>query len=1243
MAAKGTSDIMFVPLGQPNPTMMAATTTWYEGRKEGEEGSCIPLPRTIYEANMMYMKNINHPAMNMMGSSLKAHRSCNEAIIYLYGISGAGKSSTLNHLFNREGVIPVSSSQSCTSEVCEYVSSMESDHWKVSNLQIGFIDTPGWDDTRSKDMDAFNFALMENFITTHPHLGCKTLKIYPNIILIVIRAVDNRIIGENAKTSQMLRAISQLDIVDTERPNVVFILTHAWAIPERKYSEDSRAQKKRVKQLSREFLGITAPVVMIENKFVDNNLQKCGDFTLLRDGKKQPLNLYNAMKKQMKNCNDEVGIEAVRIFFGSRHLDGKIEKRHIVDEVRIDKKYIERCRIKWSDELSKNLTLNTKTEVALILDKFIREEKDEIYQQFPDVPLEEKGFFDPLFRVLESYNIKTYKELQKSYKQILKQKKCPLNSIEKYIILNVLEIDNTVYSGESLGVIGKGFECLCEQLAPKEVFKPVESDKLVFNSTLVKKIPARYTVSQCKKLEVSYGRTSLIRSDYYSIANVRKYKESNDEVVCGFLEGFYFGVEEYIFTIALDFKNTSLNSDFSKAVESLPDEWEKCEGEFNSVFKEFFENYGYWVIIKGSAGGFLQGNYKPPNRNMPIRDIQIGIEGYIERLKNVNKEWEQEGEETSYGMMRGVEQSSIQCLGGNTDRFPDKFGKLRSDKYLGWLESLSDQPVIFEHSLTTVPIYFFVRLVSVEKGELVKDAFNSTHPDSANISYNNNDLDFSHLLAYPLTNVRPIPPYRPKRNNDSFVIIDKPLCKEETFEPIKENENENEIKQNEESVKNIPKVPMKPPQYANPIITPQKPVDPRIGESLPIFTGPRSAAPNTYRTITMVPLRPALKPKPKQKLLQSTSAENTQASQLVKRNSYTNLTIGEKLLDSSPQDLTPPSPVLESNDKPEPIPRRSVTKGNIINKLEQQLASQKRSSTISGQIPPKRALNTNEDWKPVPIPRATTKQSNQQSEYEQTQPALLQDETQDYFETEKEVEEIIDEDTREGQSIKSKSKINPDDGCFPGSSTVVLKGGIKTPIERLKRGDYVLSIDRKSLKPVYSKVYMWAHLSTETSGEFIQIHYEDGTLTLTSRHLLLCSPRTNDVPQSAQLIPAEKVRIGDVVYRVNSTKVSANPTPVINITRSIYAEGYYSPATYNSMLIVDGVACSAWSLPSSEGGLRSCHELGHWLFAPFRMADRLRMGRVLNHNLDQISGKHHYCILLEKVYEKMKGNQNYMR
>ena len=1220
MAGKKTSDILFVPYGAvPSPivTTTTPTATWYEGRKDGEEASFISLPRTVYEANMMYVKNVNHPAMNMMGSSLKAHRSCNEAIIYLYGVSGAGKSSTINHLFNRENMIPVSSSQSCTSEVAEFVSTMQSDHWKVSNLQIGFIDTPGWDDTRSQDMDAYNFALMENFIATHPYLSCKTLKIYPNIVLIVIRAVDNRLIGENAKTSQMLRAISQLEIVDTDRPNVVFILTHAWAIPERKYAEESRAQKERVRKLSREFLGVTAPVVMIENKYHDNNLERCGDFTLLRDGNKQPLNLYNAMKKLMKACNDEVGIEAVRIFFGNRHLDGKIEKKHLIDESRLDKKFVEKCKVKWTGELSKDIKLNSMTEVALILEKFKREKRDDISQHFPKVSLDENGFFGPLFRVLESYNITTSKELQKSYKQIIKQKKCPLNDVEKYILLGILEIDTTVYSDESLGVIGKGYECYCEILAPKEVFKPVESDKLIFNSTLVKKIPIRYTITPCKKLNVSYGRTSLIRSDYYSIANVRKYKNSEDGVTCGFMEGFYFGVEEYIFTTALDVRNVSFNAEFCREVEKLPNQWEDSHHRANTEFLEFFRNYGYWIILQGSAGGFLQGNYKPPNRNMPIKDIQVGIEGYIERLKNVSEDWDKNEINNPYGMMAGIEHSYIQWLGGEKEKLPNSFGQIKSSHYIPWVESLTEQPVIFEHSLTNVPIYEFVRSVNSEKAELVKQAFNAMHPESANTSYHTLD-SFSQLLSNAPVKPKPVPPSKPKRIEESFVVIDSnvilttPVGLEEspTEQPI-------EIRSNVKTV--TPKIPIRPPQVANPLSS-NTPNQTSILQ-MESFTA----------TSSHLSLRPPVKPKPK--MMTSLSAEGSMITrQAEKRKSYANLLIGE---DEGENVLEKKSPSHETH--PEPVPRRTVRK-NVARKLEEQL---KRSSTYSCPVRPPMKLPTGaEEWRPIPSPRGNTKHGNQQLVTENTIIAvitpsndeIINDETTDNDVIDDDTIREVDEDTREGQSMKSKRKINQEDGCFPGCAKVVLKGGMETSLEDLKTGDYVLSMDRKSLKCGYSKVYMWAHLNSTAIGEYIHVDYGYGTLRLTPRHLLLSIQSDGT---RAQLVAAERVKVGDLLFHVEPDRKRPFVVRVAEVFRFREAYGIYSPITYNSMIVVDGIACSVWSLPATGGLLDSCHQLGHLLFSVHRVTDWLGMKMLLNENLDENSGKDRYCILLENVYSEI--------
>ena len=196
---------------------------------------------------------------------------------------------------------------------------------------------------------------------------------------------------------------------------------------------------------------------------------------------------------------------------------------------------------------------------------------------------------------------------------------------------------------------------------------------------------------------------------------------------------------------------------------------------------------------------------------MPIKDIQVGIEGYIERLKNVSENWDKNEINNPYGMMAGIEHSYIQWLGGDKEKLPNLFGEIKASHYLPWLESLTEQPVIFEHSLTNVPIYEFVRSVNNEKGELVKSAFTAMHPESANTSYHTLD-SFSQLLGNASVKLKPLLPSKPKRVEDSFVIIDSnvvhttPVGLEEspTEQPI-------EIRLIEKRI--TPRIPIKPPPF----------------------------------------------------------------------------------------------------------------------------------------------------------------------------------------------------------------------------------------------------------------------------------------------------------------------------------------------------------------------------------------------------------------------------------------------
>ena len=262
---------------------------------------------------------IEDRAMHMIGARNEANRACNEAIIFAYGVAGTGASTTINHLFNHE-IIPTSDSKSQTTTVSEYVSIMKCDKWKPENLRICFINPPGYGDTKGASHDVMNLAAIEEFISKQRHLGNKFYK----CVLITVNANDYRIRGEQSHFNKMLNALKHLHMVDTNNPNLVVALTHAMSIPMGCFAKKIQEQTECIQEIIKEKFGIEGSIVYIENSADSYCLQKLGDWTLLTDGTRQPLNLFQAMIALMSQAGDEVGMEAIRLFFpGGRECTPK--------------------------------------------------------------------------------------------------------------------------------------------------------------------------------------------------------------------------------------------------------------------------------------------------------------------------------------------------------------------------------------------------------------------------------------------------------------------------------------------------------------------------------------------------------------------------------------------------------------------------------------------------------------------------------------------------------------------------------------------------------------------------------------------------------------------------------------------------------------------------------------------------------------------------------------------------------
>ena len=226
--------------------------------------------------------------------------------------------------------------------------------------------------------------------------------------------------------------------------------------------------------------------------------------------------------------------------------------------------------------------------------------------------------------------------------------------------------------------------------------------------------------------------------------------------------------------------------------------------------------------------------------------------------------------------------------------------------------------------------------------------------------------------------------------------------------------------------------------------------------------------------------------------------------------------------------------------------------------------------------------------------------------------------------------------------------------CFPGNTTVVLKGGERVRMDELKIGDYVLSIHPTTHKPVYSKVYLWAHRDPHITATFLHITHTHGHLHISANHLILTGDDNTPVP-------AHHLTVGDSIHFLSSEQnndkndndnnnkkergdshtlclISVHVLHIHTCTQL----GYYTPFTNNGLIVVDNIATSVYcQFPThsqSETSTCSCHTLtrglvqqfgmhkvGQCVLTPVRVGCKLGMGSVLSRQMDTHTHIHKYC------------------
>ncbi|KAJ7457138.1 hypothetical protein B0H11DRAFT_2243673 [Mycena galericulata] len=272
-------------------------------------------------------------------------RHATRAVILLIGLTGHGKSKTINRLVGQDLLPMGKSTLGSTTKVIQRITLNSFNVTSAANITVAFDDTPGLEDTTYSDREA-NRALLYEYQKQQFPSG-----IYPNIILLVASWDSITVDAHNDPhhfTSALGKSMYNLTLsglVDPKRPNVVVVVTKS--LPTSRHFDDRSAKERDTQwniQANRR-IGIITDiqrrvfphlVIPWEVVFIENGggTDMRAKYPTLPNGKVSHQNLFDAIRHVIERpgpdgFHDLAGYQALDVLTGADPL-------HCRSEVKMD-------------------------------------------------------------------------------------------------------------------------------------------------------------------------------------------------------------------------------------------------------------------------------------------------------------------------------------------------------------------------------------------------------------------------------------------------------------------------------------------------------------------------------------------------------------------------------------------------------------------------------------------------------------------------------------------------------------------------------------------------------------------------------------------------------------------------------------------------------------------------------------------------------------------------------------------